>query len=300
MSLETGDLTTPALALAWSGGSGNPSPQYSTFVSSMSRSILNAINRVRLFSQTFVRTIDGTGTFQLQLPDFPVTSVTSLQVGNRLIPQSNLATPPNFDTVSANPGYGFRFISWKGELPGGPAMLEFEGGYFPYGVQNIKATYVAGYLISDEPAVVPSPGGNVTVQQPQGIWCLDGGVVYAESGAPLVPVSSSPTTGQYVPPTDATIGQYTFAAGDGGVAMLISYSYVPADLTEACNQMVAERLAYTGRIGQISKSLGGQESVRFMRGGTGRGMMPNLPPEVVALVMPYYNVIPPGDMGAPV
>jgi hypothetical protein len=49
----------------------------------------------------------------------------------------------------------------------------------------------------------------------------DQGVVYASSALPLKLVASSPATGQY----SVSAGVYTFAAGDAGAAVLISYTY---------------------------------------------------------------------------
>lgn len=110
----------------------------------------------------------------------------------------------------------------------------------------------------------------------------------------MTPVASSPAPGQYIPPPDATPGLYTFNSTDvsNGLTVNISYSFIPADLEEACIQMVAERYSYRGRIGEISKSLGGQETARFLRGGMGRSVL-ELPPEVESLIQPYVSVIPP-------
>jgi hypothetical protein len=81
---------------------------------------------------------------------------------------------------------------------------------------------------------------------------------------------------------------------------LISYSFIPADLEEACIQMVAERYYYRERVGAMSKALAGQETVSWMRGGGryGSGVTRDLPPEVAALIDPYISVIPPA-IGAP-
>jgi hypothetical protein len=64
---------------------------------------------------------------------------------------------------------------------------------------------------------------------------------------------------------------------------------------------VAERYAYRSRVGDISKSLGGQETMQFFRGNTGRpwSRTASLPPEVMDLINPYINVLPP-TIGAPV
>lgn len=301
MTLLNGDLTTPQQYVEWIGdGSDAALPAIAQSISSMSRMILNKLNRARLYSQQYVRTIDGVGTYQILLPDYPVTSIVSIQMGAANIPPALLpSAPPNFSLPGMNVGYGYRFVPWRGDLPGSPPILEFVNGVWAYGAQNIRATYNAGYLVSNEAGVVPAlTPWQVTVQQPQGLWCRDNGVTYANTGSPLTPVASSPGTGQYVPPTDAAPGTYTFSAGDADAALLFSYSFVPSDLTEACNQMVAERQSYKGRIGALSKSLGGQETVRWARGSRG-SMWPDLPPEVSGLMLPYYSVVPPGDLGGP-
>lgn len=297
MTLANGDLTTPQLAANWLGTGVDPaSPILAQLISSMSRSLLNKLNRARIYSQLYTRTLDGVGNYQLMLPDYPVTSIVSIQLGAVAVPASPLPALP----ASTGMGYGYRFIPWKGELPGSPAIVEFSRGLWNVGAQNIIASYNAGYLISAEAGQVPSISAfTVTVQQPQGIWCRDNGVSYASNGATLVPVAAAPAVGQYVPPPDTMPGLYTFAAADAGAALLFNYSYVPSDLEEACNQMVAERLSYRDRIGVISKSLGGQETMRWMRGGNRTQLWPDLPPEVESLILPYFNVTPPGDLGAP-
>lgn len=302
MTLAAGDLTTPQRAAVWLASAPTlPSAILTQLITSMTALIYNKLNRARLYSQQFVRTFDGVGNMQLVLPDWPVTSITSVQLGAALVPASALPSPTGAIIPGPNFGYGYRFVPWSGNLPGDPVVLELVGGYFYTGAQNIKVTYQAGYLVSKEPWTVPaiSPW-QVTVLQQQGVWCRDNGVTYA-NGTALTPVSATPTAGQYIPPADATPGVYTFSSADANAQMLISYSIIPADLEEACIQMVAERLSYRGRIGELSKSLGGQETVRFMRGGPGRPWsgMSSLPPEVMDLIWPYVSVIPPA-IGAPV
>jgi hypothetical protein len=264
--------------------------------------IYSKLNRARLYSQTFTRTFDGVGTAQIMLPDYPVTSIVSVQLGQSLIPASTTGTAGSTTNLASSPGYGYRFIPWGGSLPGDTAMLELQNGFFWPGPQNVKVTYVAGYLISGEAQTVPTLSPyTVTVNQFQGIWCRDNGVVYSATGLPLVAVASNPTVGQYVVGPDSTPGVYTFSAADAGAALNISYSFIPADLEEAVIQMVAERYAYRSRVGDISKSLGGQETMRFFRGNSGRPWsgMGSLPPEVYDLINPYISVLPP-TIGAPV
>ena len=300
MSLAGGDLTTPARLAVWLASPPTlPSNILNQLIGSMSDLIYGKLDRARTFSQTFTRTLDATGTYQILLPDYPVTSIASVQLGARIINPSQL--PPPGQAPAPNFGYGYRFVPWTGDLPGNPAVLEFVNGVWSYGVQNVKVTYNAGYLIQNEPATVPNATPwQVTVQQPKGLWCKDGGVTYA-NGTPLTPVASAPTTGEYIPPPDTSPGLYTFAAGDANAQVLISYSFIPASLEEAVCQMVAERYAYRGRVGEISKSLGGQETIRYNWGDTAYAYRrtSGLPPQVMDLIAPYMNVIPPA-IGAPV
>lgn len=300
MSLLGGDLTTPQRAAVWMPNPpALPSPIISQLITSMSGLIYGKLNRARTYSQIFTRTFDGVGNMQLVLPDYPVTSVAAVQVGQASVPPSVLPFPGATQPSGTNPGYGYRLIPWDGNLPGANAVLEFNGGYFPVGAQNIKVTYQAGYLVQSEPAVVPGTPFQVTVLQQEGIWCRDNGVTYAD-GTPFTPVAATPAVGQYIPPPDATPGLYTFSAGDTNAAVLISYSFIPSPLEEACNQMVAERMGYRTRVGEIMKALGGQETVRFQRGAMGPpwSRQSSLPPEVMDLINDYISVVYP-TIGAP-
>lgn len=293
MTLRGGDLTTPQRVANWLASPPSlPSTIISQLIPSMSGLIYGHINRGRVYSRTFTRTFNGLGTSQLVLPDYPVTSVDALSVG--------LTTIPPSQANSIGSSYGYRVSSWDGDLPGENAVVEFAGGYFPIGAQNINVTYTAGYLVAAEAQTVPATPFKIAVLQEQGVWSRDNGVVYASSGVALTPVTAITAAGQYIPPPDTTPGVYTFGTADAGAHLLLSYSFIPAPLEEACIQMIAERMGYRGRIGEISKSLGGQETVTFMRGGGGRPWNRNsaLPPEVMDLIHDYVNVVYP-NIGAP-
>jgi hypothetical protein len=302
MTLAAGDLTTLARAENWlEGTNSNSSTILQQLISSCSASIRSKLNRSTLYSKNLVETVDGTGTYQIVLHDYPVTAISNIQMGAGIIPASPLPNPQTGISPPPSLGWGYRIIPWDGGLPSQPAVLEFVNGVWWPGAQNIQISYTAGYLVQSEAQIIPSSPGPyvVTVLQPSGIWCRDNGVVYADSGVALVPVVSSPGAGQYIPPPDTAPGLYTFSSSDSGAALLISYSFVPADLEEACIQYVAERWTYRGRVGQESKSLGGQESVRFLRGGMRGSAFPSLPPEISDMIWPYVNVVPP-SIGAPV
>jgi hypothetical protein len=289
LSLFNGDLTTPQRVAMWlPSPPALPSPILSMLVTSASNQIRSKLNRNVIYSRLVNQTLGGTGNDVILLPEYPVSSISSLQVGHSLVNAYPLPAPTSLAPPNTF-GYGYRFTPWDGvTLPGDPAMIKFVHGGFPYGEQNIKVSYMAGYGITNEAQVAAA---QVTVAQPLGIWCRDNGVVYATTGLPLTAVATSPAIGQYVPPTDTQPGIYTFSAADAAAnaALLISYSFVPADLEQAVIHMVAETMSYRGRVGEISKSLGGQESVRFWRGDKGM----RIPPEIEALIHPYVSVIPP-------
>jgi hypothetical protein len=277
----------------------------SLIIPDASRTIINKLNRPRLFQQTYTRIIDGVGNYQIVLPDYPVTGIISVQMGSILVSSFPLPVPgqpPQFPPLTFGP-IGYRFVPWAGDLPGDPAVVELVGGVFYRGAQNVKVVYTAGYVVQNESQVIPASPYTITVLQPQGIWCLDNGVTFA-NGTVLTPVPSGPISGQYIPPPDppptlAALGQYTFAAADTGKTVLITYSFVPSDLELACIQLVGETFTYRDRIGQLDKTLGGQETIRYLRGGIGRGQMFNIAPEIEDRIWPYVNVIPPA-IGAPV
>ena len=286
MTLSSGDLTTVQRVCAWLASAPSlPSAILNQEISAMSGMIYGELNRVRLYSRTIVRTFNGTGNKSLLLPDYPVTGISQVQIGNSLINPCLLPVPGgNGNNLT---GYGYRFIPWDGNLPGQPSMLEMVNGVWWRGSQNVQVTYQAGYLISNEEQVIPGTPGPYTVQvnQPLGICSKDNGVSYVGSGLSLTPVLGTPSVGQYNPPVDTIPGLYTFSSADKGLAVNINYSFIPSPLEEACIQMIVERYSYRSRVGEISKSLGGQETIRFMRQG--------IPPEVLRIIRPYVSVIMP-------
>jgi hypothetical protein len=75
-----------------------------------------------------------------------------------------------------------------------------------------------------EAASVPSASPYAYTTSLHATFVADQGVVYAASALPLKQVAASPATGQYC----VSGGVYTFAAGDAGAAVLISYTYTLA------------------------------------------------------------------------
>ena len=87
-------------------------------------------------------------------------------------------------------------------------------------------TLATGQLATSygEAASVPSSSPYTASAANASSFTDDYGVVYAATGLPLTKVASGPATGQY---SEAS-GVYTFASGDAGKAVLLSYTYTLA------------------------------------------------------------------------
>lgn len=92
--------------------------------------------------------------------------------------------------------------------------------------------YFGGALVGGHTQVVSAEAQGVPATSPWQVTVLnastfgqDLGVFYNATGLPLSRVSSAPAIGQYV--VSAT-GVYTFASGDAGQSMAISYQYTAA------------------------------------------------------------------------
>jgi hypothetical protein len=184
------------------------------------------------------------------LRNWPVLSVASLTVGTQSVPGA-----------AAYGQSGFTLEAWDGYPPGSPQALNLNGYAFCAGIGNVAVTYTAGYVVRNEPQIIPSASpSNVAVNAPNGSWGNDESVTFAATGTPLTKVASDPAAGQY----SATRGIYLFNAADAGKGVLISYSFIPGDVEQACIELIGERYRAKDRIGESSKSIGGQETVSYV------------------------------------
>jgi hypothetical protein len=88
----------------------------------------------------------------------------------------------------------------------------------------------------------------------------DQGVVYASSGLPLKQVASGPATGQYA----VSAGVYTFAAGDAGAAVLISYTYTVTASGESIavsSQLIGPAITFSANLFASDPTTGKQFSM---------------------------------------
>jgi Phage gp6-like head-tail connector protein len=244
-------------------------------ITQISRAIFNVIDRPAILPSTYTETYDGGGEVSIMLRQWPVISVSSCVIGGVTISSS----PPLVAGASAQIGYVLD--SCNTAPPGAMQRLSLRGYLFTCGLQNVTISYTAGYQITSESAIIPTTSPySVTAQAPCGDWASDGGVVYS-SGGPLSAVTGNPTAGQYA----VASGVYSFAQADAGSTVLLTYGYVPAELASCCMDWAAERYAYRSRIGQHSKSLGGQETMAFI--------VKDIPDFVASALSPYRRVVMP-------
>lgn len=246
-----------------------------SLITQISRTILTYLDRASILPGIHPETRDGGNETALILRQWPVTNILSLTINGTIIAPASALVAGGARTS----GYVLEPASHA--PPGRMQKLALRGKLFLHGVQNISISYQAGYQISGEAALVPlSAPYTLAAQAPYGAWASDCGVAYA-NGTPLVAVASSPGAGQY----SIAGGTYQFAAGDADRAITLTYGYVPADLAFCCMDWAAELYAYRDRIGQRSKSLGGQETISFI--------VKDMPDFVASALQPYRRIIVP-------
>lgn len=282
------NLTTLARYQAYQSGQISTAQQalISQLIGAASRTMLGSLNRGSLVSQIYTDryTPPGGVDNRIMLRRYPVTNLISFSLGQCSIP---IATPPG-------PGQSYP----RGALlepadpypPGKPQSVDVY--CYPLGLaggpQGCVATYQAGYLVQDEAYTVPSiTPPAYTPMQPYGPWAADNGVTYAATGVALTPVASAPLIGQYVPPAPwaaSPTTAYQFSGADNGAALDIDYSFIPSDLEQGCIAWIAERVAYSGRIGVRSQSLLQMETFSYFLG--------DVPAYVESILQDYRMEVP--------
>jgi uncharacterized membrane protein len=267
------DLTNLAALKAWLGlpsAAGLNDTTLAALMTAASRSIYAAISRPTLLPWTYAETFD-LETHRITLKQWPVLQVTSVTWRGIVVP------PDQNADLEASVGYALE--PGDGVPPGRPQALDLFGRMYRPGRQCLVVTYTAGYAVQNEAQTIPAVAPQqLSAFSPYGPWASDFGVTYASSGAPLTPVTTSPSLGQY----SVSGGAYTFSAADAGQSVSISYGYVPQDIAQAALELAAERFRAAERIGLKSKSLGGQETISY---DTSAVSAP-----VLAMLQPYKRV----------
>ena len=239
-------------------------------VTATSRAVASLLARPTLLPSQGTDVFDGAGQAAVMLRRWPVTNVASCTIGA-------VAFGP---AIAGAEAAGFLLDVADPAPPGRMQRLALRGARFGRGLQNVAVTYTAGYGIFGEAATVPSVSPfTVTAGAPYGAFASDMGVSYA-AGGPMTSIGAGVlAAGQY----GVTGGVYTFAAADAGAQVSLGYGYVPADLARASLEWAADRYSYRGRIGQASRSLGGQETTSFI--------VRDMPASVATLLQPYRQVV---------
>lgn len=263
-------LTTYANAKAWLGLVTDTDQGLVTrLINEASRVILAYLQRPTPWKASYSDMYDGTGAAVFYLDQWPVTAVSSVVLDG--------TTVPVMQAPQTASGSGYILSPWNGYPPGEPQKLTYRGGKWCYGKANIAVDYTAGYSVTNEAQTIPGSPYTITVDQTNGNLGQDDGVTFTD-GTALTAVTGTPTTGEYNAPTSIP-GQYTFAAADTTKGVLISYSYTPFDIEQACLEMVGERYRYKTRIGEKSHGTGGQETTSFDLSG--------VPDVVKNMLLPY-------------
>lgn len=253
------DLTTPASVKAWASIDQDQTKEdllIESLISSTSQVVLGWLGRRSLINNKFTDVYSNVPGSRILLRNYPVTSVASILNGITVVPQNKLSPPA---------GSGWILEPWDGFPPGKSQMLSVNG-YLFYG--DITVTYQAGYMVVSEPQTIPGSPFQVAPAKPYGPWWGDAGAVYASSRTALqaMPPGTSLTAGQYIPPqpfASTPVSYYQYAAADTGQVVLLSYSYIPSGVEGAVARLIGEHIMYRGRIGEKSRSMGGNESTSY-------------------------------------
>jgi hypothetical protein len=219
-----------------------------------SQFILSYLNRDSFAAQAFTQNFRGNGKNTMLLRNWPVLTVSSVGISGSEVKASvdgNFGMPGNGYRIS-DPRNSNQSIDLYGTVYSYnvPCQIVYEAGYRT--TQSIKITSVTS---DDEPPVttvmliVPNAGGQ---------W-ISGISVLIDNGV-AVKVDADPAAGQYA--VDEW-GNYTFSIDDVGKTATITYCYVPWDVSFAVVETIGEWYRRKERIGVLSKTLGGQETITF-------------------------------------
>lgn len=220
-------------------------------INKASRLVLAVLSRPNLLAHTVTEVRGGSGGHTMMLAEWPVLGDLSLTIDGKA-QTARIGTAPGTGWVLTNP--------WDGLGPGAQAVLALDGATFPRGYGNVSLSYTAGYAITAEAQTIASDG-TVWPAGPAGPWAANRGATYA-NGTAFVAVAASPTAGQYIPPANPQ-SPYQFNVAEANTVVLLSYSFAPYELAYATTKWVGEWYKYKSRIGEMSKSLGGNETAAF-------------------------------------
>lgn len=236
-------------------------------IDAASQFTLNWLNRDSFQVRTYTYNFRGNGRSSAILSNWPIQAgwVDSVGIGGSFVP---VGTVGNAGLITN--GYGISDVRF------GAQSVELYGYSFWNGAPS-QVIYRAGFRTTAE-EVIPATPFEVTPTT-GGQWTID--VSVEIDGTEATKVTSAPAAGQYM--VDEW-GKYTFAAADEGKTASITYDYAPWDVAFAVQEMIGEWYKRKDRIGVISKTLGGQETITFSQKDMGDSIRSTL--------QPYMNVVP--------
>lgn len=218
------------------------------------------------YTQNFI----GSGTSSVMLFRWPVQSITSVGVAGVSVPAST------FGNVGL-PGSGYVLSDRRF----GQQTIQLYGYNF-WGGAPSQVIYTAGFQTSQTSIIAaPTAPATTTTITPttDGQWISDNGVTI--DGVDAVKVTADPAAGQYA--VDEW-GNYIFAGADATKTAVISYDYVPFDVSFSATELAGEWYKRKDRLGVVSKTLGGQETITFSQ--------KDMSDAVKCTFQPYVNVVP--------
>jgi len=239
-------LTTLSQVKDWLGiDNDNSDSSLSRLIDAASQHTLNYLDRQGFGAADHTQNFSGNGKTGMLLRNWPVLSIESVGVGGRLIPEATLG-------VGGLPSRGYRISDPRNA----PQSIDLHGYRFDYRCP-CQVIYRAGFESSQSFTLVDTDGSVTAQPSLGGQWVSDKGVTL--DGTDASAVEGDPSSGEY----SVIEGLYTFNTSDAGKEAIISYVYVPTTVSFAVTEMIGEWYARKDRIGVLSKTLGGQETVTF-------------------------------------
>lgn len=247
---------------------GNSDSFLTRLINSASQFVLTWISRDTFGVSTYTQNFKGNGKTSIMLWNWPVVSVSSVGVAGSAIAASSIGNV-------GMPGSGY-VVSDPAKRPSAPQTLDLYGYSFWQGAP-CQVVYTAGFNTS-QTTVIPDSPYQITPDT-DGQWVRDTKVTI--DGVDAVKVATGPAAGQY---SVDEWGTYLFAAADKGKTAVITYDYTPFEISFAVTELIGEWYKRKDRIGVLSKTLGGQETVTFSQ--------KDMSDSIRMILQPYANVVP--------
>lgn len=246
-------------------------------INAASQFTLNYLNRDTLIPTEFTQNFKGNGKDYALLRNWPVLSVSSVGMAGQLITAATLG-------IGGLPSSGYTISDPRNSQQ----AVQLYGYNFYYGAPS-QVIYVSGFEASQEVVIskvqAGAPPADVIVPftpTNMGQWIspvsvfIDGVLaIQLTSNDPL------PSTGEYY--VDEW-GVYTFSLADVDKTAAVTYAYCPWDLSQGIIELIGEWFKRKDRIGLLSKTLGGQETITFSQ--------KDMSDTIKRAFIPYMNVVP--------